>query len=145
MATVIRLTEEHTGKVTIVPDTKKNRAFYSRLSNNRKKGQGFRIETDLDEFNLPAPIPTVAEKAREVEIRNRELQLENERLRRLVNLQETETFKAPERSTSLSAAEAISAIKIMTNAEDVQAFIEGDTRLTVVAEGERQITKLAEA
>jgi hypothetical protein len=145
MAKVIRLTEEHTGKVTLVPDTKKNREFYSRLSNNRKKGQKFRIEHDLDEFNLPKPIQTVAEKAREAEIRVRELEIENERLRRAANIKPDPSLSITDSSKSLSAAEAVTAIKIMTNAEDIAAFIKDDDRLTVVAEAERQTKKLAEA
>lgn len=162
MGKVLRLTDQVTGRVTVIPDNTQNRKQYKRLNKVRPQGQGFHIEEDLDEDNLP---PEKYGK-NQGQAASNQIQSENEELKAQIKqlMQRTKDLEAAltksdddgggddddkggaqvGKSADVTAAQAILILKSFTSAADVQAYTDGDARASVQAEAQKFINKLNE-
>lgn len=162
MGKVLRLTDQVTGRVTVIPDNTQNRKQYKRLNKVRPQGQGFHIEEDLDEDNLPAE--KYGKNQANAQAASNEAVKENEALKAQINIlmQRTKDLEAAlsksddggddddkggaqvGKSADVTAAQAILILKSFTSAADVQAYTDGDARASVQAEAQKFINKLNE-
>jgi hypothetical protein len=129
----------------------------------KPQGQGFHIEEDLDEDNLP-PEKYGKNKSQAA---STQIQSENEELKAQIKqlMQRTKDLEAAlsksddsggddgevdasgsqvGKSADVTAADAIMALKTFTTAADVQAYTDGDSRASVQAEAQKFIKKLNE-